>query len=70
MGRPRRSDVLNRSRFTDRRYSFSGQRTVRDGHLVVTCWCEDAYVEVPAEDVLAGRTMSCGRVCCTPMVTA
>lgn len=40
-------------------------RTTSDGDLWVTCWCETEIVAVPAADVLAGRTASCGRNGCS-----
>lgn len=33
--------------------------------LLTTCWCETSYLLVPAADVIAGRTRSCGRDNCT-----
>lgn len=32
--------------------------------LAVTCWCEGSVVGVPRDDVLAGRTGSCGAPRC------
>lgn len=34
------------------------------GRLLVTCWCETAYLYVPADIVRAGRTVSCGNSTC------
>lgn len=34
--------------------------------LDVTCWCEMFVVPVPADDVRAGRTHSCGDAMCGP----
>ena len=38
--------------------------------LLTTCWCETNYFPVPAGDVLAGRTRSCGRDHCNDPDTA
>lgn len=42
----------------------------RKGTLAVTCWCEAEVVRVPAGDVWARRTLSCGADGCGPEVMA
>jgi hypothetical protein len=34
--------------------------------LSVTCWCEAHYKQIPATEVAAGRTWSCGLGCSGP----
>lgn len=34
--------------------------------LPVTCWCERRIVHLPASEIAAGRTASCGRPRCHP----
>lgn len=41
-----------------------------DGKLPVVCWCQAAVVKVLVDDVRAGRTHSCGKPECTPLVEA
>jgi hypothetical protein len=62
-----------RSGFSDRRVlnrNIARHDLLREGQLLVTCWCESALVAVPDMDVRAGRTYSCGLVRCTPEVVA
>ena len=40
--------------------AFQGAQSVPEGHLRVTCWCEDTTVTVPVDEILAGLTEGCG----------
>jgi hypothetical protein len=42
-----------------------GSRFDRE-RLPVTCWCERRIVHLPASEIAAGRTASCGRPRCHP----
>ena len=45
------------------RKAFSGER------LAVTCWCEATVLYLPASEIAAGRTASCGEPRCHPPIT-
>lgn len=38
-----------------------------DGRMEVTCWCEETIGLLAADELLAGRTFSCGRPGCEPV---
>lgn len=38
----------------------------RTGRLEALCWCEHRIVRVPATDIRAGQTGTCGRAGCHP----
>lgn len=66
-GQPSAKEQRATSGFTLRRVPTAHAVRARpSGELLVTCWCEDALVSVPALDVREGRTYSCGLRKCMP----
>lgn len=60
--------VINRHVGTDRRVRVDKrlERHINPDDMLVTCWCEATFVHMPAADIAAGRTASCGRPDCHP----
>lgn len=45
---------------------MTNQRAPHPDDLMVECWCHRSWVWIPAADVRAGRTESCGMARCHP----
>ena len=54
----------------NRRLANGRVKATADGAMAVNCWCEATVVGVAREDLLAGRTGSCGRPGCHGEVAA
>lgn len=53
--------------------AMTGRRLTKKNTLMTFCWCFMKRLDVPAEMVKRGETLSCGRIDCTadhPMAKA
>jgi hypothetical protein len=54
------SGAERQRRYRNRLNAGPGPKGRRDELLAVVCWCTDSVVGVPADEVKAGLTRSCG----------